>query len=875
MSVTSSCTTDECNIIKSTLLSCVEKIRAAEIQSGPDCLNISNLPASNCSNESLSNWLNNLVDTVMSQNIALSKHLKHRFGTRSERAINKSYKQCEKEQKALNKKDGITREEFDKRQTLLQGLRLDLLNELELTSNHALCNSRKLTRLKEQLETVENNISTLKKLPIVDGVDSASSENQNNAYGEAPVITPSSTTSTNSMGSTNSTSSTDSTNSTNSTKNTNDETLSSPVLEKIEKYEKEAIKEKKNCKAKKANSKISRDKIDNHFYGNGLTLSPVVDGYAIDPATGDKIRVYAIAKKLRINKVLHEVIVNISAVKSEVVTVHGKNGECFEINAATYPEIVVRDATGKIVATLDKDLLLKPDSKEKELQKYKLCESYGYGDALRNILTVFKGDLLLSPTEFLSHPRSIYGMRPMFASGSISEQHALKLMIDYLVLKSSKSGLSERNSLLNDGDYYSRQYIIEMISATSRALSPLAMTIRRILFANCKVWHNDETTWKVLENMTESRTKNYLWTLVSGKHERIKGVVYLGAKTRSSDEFLRQFYNKDDPLNRTRLDEIKIETLITDGYPGYKKGLELLESLLPCNRKITHACCHQHLRRYLLEALENMKLDIVFKNICNCSASKYKESVDRELERLNMQVGPHGRRLMFITFLIELILRLDCDFEVADKIALEKRRQDTSRYILERFYQECEILVKESPGLELVSSNGATKVTGNAVYPWAKAIIYAFNNRKELSAFLDNGDIECTNNLAELMVRPAVIHRDNMQFLVKNDTFRSYTDLMTIVLTCKLNNINPYIYLQWVIDNCKLRIEQFRISESIDGSTAQICKMPRRQKDSNGERLSMYDPKYECAFDHIGYEGLDPWSYLEMKEQEKQRIKNY
>lgn len=214
MRVTANSTTDESNIIKSILLNCVEKIRAAEIQSGPDCLNISYLPASNCSNETLTNWLNSLVDTAMSQNIALSKHLKHRFGTRSERAINKNYKQCEKEQKALNKKEGITREEFDKRQTLLHGLRLDLLNELELTSNHALCNSRKLARLKEQLETVENNISTLKKLPIVDGVETASSEHQNNADGTAPIMTPPT-----------------STNSTDSIKNANGESLSSPVLE--------------------------------------------------------------------------------------------------------------------------------------------------------------------------------------------------------------------------------------------------------------------------------------------------------------------------------------------------------------------------------------------------------------------------------------------------------------------------------------------------------------------------------------------------------------------------------------------------------------------------------------------------------------------
>ena len=110
-------------------------------------------------------------------------------------------------------------------------------------------------------------------------------------------------------------------------------------------------------------------------------------------------------------------------------------------------------------------------------------------------------------------------------------------MIDYMVLKSSRSGLATRNQQLSDGDYFSRQYIVEFITSMSRCSSPLAQSIRLELFKSCKVWHNDESTMKVLELIQEKdgfrRSKNYIWCLVTGSHEVKQGVVYLGAKTRS------------------------------------------------------------------------------------------------------------------------------------------------------------------------------------------------------------------------------------------------------------------------------------------------------------------------------------------------------
>ena len=135
-----------------------------------------------------------------------------------------------------------------------------------------------------------------------------------------------------------------------------------------------------------------------------------------------------------------------------------------------------------------------------------------------------------------------------------------------------------------------------------------------------------------------------------------------------------------------------------------------------------------------------------------------------------------------------------------------------------------------------ITADGKVYVEGGSEYFWGKALVYELNNRQELYAFTTNGDIACTNNIAERQIRPCVIHRGMMQFLQKEDSFRGYVDIMTIIQTCKLNKINPYNYTQWVIDNCKLRIEQYRCTGKLEG-TALLCKMPRTQVDYEGKRI--------------------------------------
>ncbi len=850
------------NPLENAIRTGIKTLRSAEFQSGPACMQIGNLPEDNCSIQNLSSWFKDLVSAAMKQNLALEKHQKHRFGSHTERAISNESKTIKTK---LETQNTISRREYELQYQQLNNNKRQLIDMISKLSEQALYNSKKINRCNCEIKRITDLIQALQSKTILENEDVCSTDPMK------PMKC---------MKHTESTVPTESMKSTVSTEQAKDKESSKEKGHRIKFKDSKPFRKTlagchKNRDEHKSGNKEQDDNrgtMEQQQYGSedSLNLTPVYGESEVYPDSGDYIKVWEILARRRVNEVLHESISTLTSVKATVMTFHGKNGETFEIHPATANELVVRDMQGNIVARLDQDLILRPDTAANEKTKNKLCDKYHYSDTLKKILTVYNDELVLSPTEFLSHPRSIYGMRPMFVGNSISEQHALKLMIDYLVMKSSKSGLAARNQLLTDGNYFSRQYIVEFITSMSRCFSPLAQEIRLELFKSTRVWHNDESTMKILDMLQEEngqkRSKNYIWTLVTGRHEKKQGAVYLGTKNRSVEAFIKQFKDAEHLTPGA----FAIKALVTDCYKGYSPGISLLEEMLD-GRHIVHAACFFHLRKYFIEALTLLKLDKVFRKICSCEPDDYDECLETELKAQNLTAGENGRQVMFMTFLIEIILRLDCDFAYASKEELEERRRTYSRELLDQFYDECSNLQKITPTMQFrENADGKISVEGGTEYPWGKALGYALNNRDEMYSFIYDGDIECTNNAAERAIRTCVVHRQMMQFLKRADTFRGYLDIMTITQTCRLNNINPYVYLQWVADNAKMRIEQYRLSGKLEG-TAQLCKMPRSQYDENGKRVSMYDDKYNCAFDKISFSGLDPWSYMEMMNAEKER----
>lgn len=80
-----------------------------------------------------------------------------------------------------------------------------------------------------------------------------------------------------------------------------------------------------------------------------------------------------------------------------------------------------------------------------------------------------------------------------------------------------------------------------------------------------------------------------------------------------------------------------------------------------------------------------------------------------------------------------------------------------------------------------------------------KAVTYAQNQKEKLFLFLDNPDVEMTNNLAERTVKPYVINRKNFLFSDTEKGADASAAVMSIIETAKRNDLDVYGYLLYLL----------------------------------------------------------------------------
>ncbi|CAG2172378.1 unnamed protein product [Oppiella nova] len=80
-----------------------------------------------------------------------------------------------------------------------------------------------------------------------------------------------------------------------------------------------------------------------------------------------------------------------------------------------------------------------------------------------------------------------------------------------------------------------------------------------------------------------------------------------------------------------------------------------------------------------------------------------------------------------------------------------------------------------------------------------KSYAYALNNEAALMRFLDNGRIEIDNNAAERAMRLIAVGRKNWLFAGSDGGGETAAAIYSLIETAKLNNINPWTYLQKVL----------------------------------------------------------------------------
>jgi transposase len=110
-------------------------------------------------------------------------------------------------------------------------------------------------------------------------------------------------------------------------------------------------------------------------------------------------------------------------------------------------------------------------------------------------------------------------------------------------------------------------------------------------------------------------------------------------------------------------------------------------------------------------------------------------------------------------------------------------RQEKTKPILAAFKSWCQAKLDTVSGKSLI----------------AEAIRYTLNHWDGLTRFLDDGRIEIDSNAVERHMRPIALNRKNSLFAGHDEGAENWALIASIIETCKLNNVNPELYLADVL----------------------------------------------------------------------------
>jgi len=272
----------------------------------------------------------------------------------------------------------------------------------------------------------------------------------------------------------------------------------------------------------------------------------------------------------------------------------------------------------------------------------------------------------------------------------------------------------------------------------SKLLDPLIDALKQSVFAS-EYLHGDDTTIKVLGRKVGETKIGRIWVYVRD-----------GRPCGNASPPAVVYYYSEDRKGKRPAEHLKefSGVLHADAYPGYDN---LYISEKNPEATISEAACWAHNRRKFYEVT-------VANNKANIAISVLEQ--------------------------ISEIYKIEADIRGLDPDQrLESRRKHSKQLVDELFAN----IKKHRKDLPQKSST-------------AKAINYAVNNQDALMRFLDDGQIEIDNNAAERAMRGIALGRKNWMFAGSDKGGHTAANIYSLIETAKLNNINPWRYLEKVFD---------------------------------------------------------------------------
>ncbi len=259
------------------------------------------------------------------------------------------------------------------------------------------------------------------------------------------------------------------------------------------------------------------------------------------------------------------------------------------------------------------------------------------------------------------------------------------------------------------------------------------------------VIHIDETTLEVLD--VKEKDKCYMFVYSSGNWTTKQVCLYEFNESRKTDKVNIML---KDYTNK----------VICDGYNGYdfleKKGIKIQR-------------CWVHIRRYFVDCYKILR-----------ESEKYKHPAYK------------------IVHLIDKIFKEESKYKEGTYTQEQiKEARNSKKY--KEILENIDNMIAEENEKEVISEN------------LRKAINYYINIKEkgQLYTFLEDGEMEIDNNLAERTVKPFVIGRKNFSFCKTSNSAEITSKLYSIIQTALKNGIEVESYIKYVLEN----IESKKVEE--------------------------------------------------------------
>ena len=342
-----------------------------------------------------------------------------------------------------------------------------------------------------------------------------------------------------------------------------------------------------------------------------------------------------------------------------------------------------------------------------------------------------------------------------------------------------------------------------LLTLGRNCFKPLAKLIKDEILSY-PIVHADESYMRVLYDASGNKTHSncYVWQialpLYTGNY-----LNYYRIYPGRGREYAEKLLNSDN--------KIKVEGIVTDCY-GVYDGIAK-------ERGYKHALCWAHLRKYLINAMENAGSRSIYENLLNtCGyngmtdgiAKWYTAAVGSETNvNARKRLSLHRDAMLMLLSINHLFaLERDLDSHAPDYLAAVKSIRDNHSSRLFTVIKECaKRLALESCTIVLSKDKKKVYKLINTK-PYSQPAAYFLNGINGFKAFLNDARFPLSQARVETSFKNLALQRAAKCFIATDWGMRVYGDLLSITDSCRQQQVDVGRYLVWAISEMYKRFKQ-------------------------------------------------------------------